>query len=396
MIKKILLLIIVTSIAACSSVKKTQEAINYGNYNEAINISLKQLRNNKTKKSNQQYILLLEEAFEKATIKDLEYISFLKKDGNPANFEAIYNSYVNLKNRQEQIKPLLPLPIHSKKRNAQFLFSDYTNEILNAKNKLSEYLYTNAKQLINSSVNKLDYRSAFDDLTYLNKINPNYKDARNLIDEAHFKGTNFVFVSLQNKTRQVIPIRLEKDLLNFNTYNLNDLWTVYHTNKQAELVYDYEMEIIFRDIKISPEQLHEKETITQKQIVDRWKYLKDTNGNLVKDSLGNNIKVDNFKTISCKVKEITQFKSAQVIGQVRYFNLITNQIMESFPLASEFIFEHRYGTYRGDKKALDKKHLDLLNNKFVPFPSNEQMVYDCGEDLKNKIKSSILKNKFRN
>ncbi len=204
-----------------------------------------------------------------------------------------------------------------------------------------------------------------------------------------------MFVSLQNKTKQVIPIRLEQDLLNFNTYKLNDLWTVYHTNKQSQLVYDYEMEIIFRDINISPEQIREKEVIKDKQVVDGWKYLKDINGNFVKDSLGNNIKVDKLKTITCKVKEITQFKSVQVVGQVRYFNLFTNQLMQSFPLASEFIFEHRYGTYRGNKKALDKKHLDLLNNKYIPFPSNEQMVYDCGEDLKNKIKNSITKNKFR-
>ncbi len=141
MIKKLLLFILIISTTACSSLKKTQEAINYGNYNEAIAIALKHLRSNKTKKSNQEYILLLEDAFKKAASKDLEYVSFLKKDGNPANLEAIYNSYINLKNRQELIKPLLPLPIHSKKRNAQFLFSDYTSEIINAKNELSEYLY---------------------------------------------------------------------------------------------------------------------------------------------------------------------------------------------------------------------------------------------------------------
>lgn len=220
MIKKLLLFILsIVTIVSCSSIKKTQEAINYGNYDQAIQIAVKELRENKTKKSNQDYILMLEEAIEKATLKDIENITFLKKDGNPANFETIYNTYLNLKNRQELIKPLLPLPILDKGKNAKFSFTDYTNEILATKTKLSDYLYVNAKNLLKSSLNKEDYRSAFDDLNYLDKINPNFKDVRNLIEEAHFKGTNFVYVSLQNKSDKVIRMRLEDDLLNFDTYN---------------------------------------------------------------------------------------------------------------------------------------------------------------------------------
>ena len=50
MIKKILLIVITIATFSCSSLKRTQEAINYGNYNEAIAIALKHLKNNKTKK----------------------------------------------------------------------------------------------------------------------------------------------------------------------------------------------------------------------------------------------------------------------------------------------------------------------------------------------------------
>lgn len=396
MIKKLLLIVILISTFSCSSLKKTQKAINYGNYNEAIAISLKHLKSNKSKKSNQEYILLLEDAFKKATAKDLEYISFLEKDGNPVNLEKIYNTYLQLKNRQELIKPLLPLLIKAKKRNAQFLITNYTEAILNAKNNLSQYLYSNAKQLVNNATSKLDFRTAFKDLNYLNEINPNYKTTNYLIEKAHLKGTDYVFVSLKNKTEQVIPARLEADLLNFNTYELNDIWTVFDTKKHPELVYDYEMEIIFKNINISPEQIHEKEIIKEKKIVDGWKYLKDSNNKYVKDSLGNNIKVDIYKNISCKVKDITQFKSVQVIGLVRYYDLNSKQLLENYPLTSQFIFENHYAISKGNRKALDKKYLDLITNKFHPFPSNEQMVFDCGEDLKNKIKSSIIGSKFRN
>ena len=111
--KKILLTTSILSLfIACSGVKNTQEAINTGNYSNAINKSLQNLADNKTKKGHQPYILLLEEAFKKNTARELKNITFLEKDGNEANYEAIYKSYVNLRNIQEKIKPLLPLYIN--------------------------------------------------------------------------------------------------------------------------------------------------------------------------------------------------------------------------------------------------------------------------------------------
>lgn len=389
------LFLLLLTILGCSSVKKTQEALNYGNYDEAINIALKNLRSNKLKKSNQPYVFMLEEAFIKVVERDLERIIFLKKEGNASNLEQIHNSYLQLNNRQENIKPLLPLPILQKGKNARFNITDYTNDIINSKNKLSNYLYVNAKNTLKNSINKFDFRNAYDDLHYLNKLSPNYKDINNLLEESHFKGTDFVLVSMLNRTNKIIPLRLQKDLLNFDTYKLNDFWTVYHNNKQSKINYDYQLEIFLKEINISPEHIKEKEYIREKDIKNGWKYLKDNNGEIVKDSTGKQIKVDTYKKVRCKLNEIAQSKSTQVVGQLKYYNLTSNQLLKSFPLASEFIFENKFATYKGDKKALNKKDLRLINNKFIRFPSSEQMVYDSGENLKEKIKRIITSHKFR-
>jgi len=393
--KQLLVLFIATSFFSCSSVKKTQEAINYGNYDEAIEIAVKHLRSNKTKKGNQSYVLLLEEAFEKVVARDQKKIAFLNKENNPANLEKLYNIYNTLNNRQNFIRPLLPLPILKKGKNASFKFSDYSNNILDSKDKLSQYLYSKAKKSLANSSNKEDYRNAFNDLRYLEDINPEFNDTHKLLEEAHYKGTNYVFVYIQNKTNMVIPMRLQEDLINFDTYRLNNFWTVYHNRKAQGQHYDYDLELNLREINISPEQVKEKVIIQEKQIKDGWKYLIDKDGNAVKDSLGNTIKVDKFKTIKSKVNKFTQFKSVQVVGQVKYFDLKSNQLIEAFPISSEFVFEHHYANYSGNKNAIDKKHLNLLKYKYIPFPSNEQMIYDTGEDLKKKIKSIISQNNFR-
>lgn len=80
-------------------------------------------------------------------------------------------------------------------------------------------------------------------------------------------------VSLFNDTDKVIPQRLEADLLNFNTYGINDLWTVYHSNPQKNMKYDYAMELAFKEIIISPEQVRERQLIKEKQIKDGQKDL---------------------------------------------------------------------------------------------------------------------------
>ncbi len=381
-------------LVACGSVKKTQQAINTGNYLNAINSAVQKLALNKGKKGNQSYVLLLEEAFEKNTERELEHIAFLQKDGNPANLETIYKGYRNLDRIQETIKPLLPLQIYDKGRNAEFSFKNYNDNLVLVKEQLSKYLYSNALSLLNNASNKWDYRKSFDDFTYLNEINPGYADTKSKMEEAYEKGLDYVKVGMVNQTDKIIPARLEEELLNFNTYGLEDKWTKYHTNPLSYIDYNYNMKVELKDINISPEQVSEKRIIKEKQVKDGYQYVLDNTGNVVKDSLGNKIKIDKYKTVTCNFYQFTQFKTAQVTGLVSFSDLETKQQLNSYPLSSAFVFEHVYANYDGDKRALDNNLTALLKLGAVPFPSNEQMVYDAGEDLKGRLKSILIKQRF--
>ncbi|WP_299440585.1 hypothetical protein [uncultured Aquimarina sp.] len=394
--KRILLLLLITAFTfSCGSKKKTFTALNTGNYDQAINTSLSKLRTNKNKKGKQDYILILEEAFVKAVERDLNAITFLEKEGNPANLERMYNCYNTLKKRQERIRPLLPLYHVEQGRTVNFSFDNYDQRILDTKEKLSTYLYNSAKSLLANAKRKTDYRDVYNDLIYLNKISPNYKNTNDLIEEAHYKGTDFVKVAMKNRTNVIIPRRLEDDLLNFSTYGLNDLWTVYHNEPQRSIKYDYLMEVSFREINISPEQIRERQLEKEKLIKDGWEYLLDENDDFVLDEDGKKIKVDKMVTVRCEYYEFIQFKEAQVVGNVQYKNLNTKQLLDAFPLSSTYVFEHVYANYNGDKRALDTDLTRYLGLQAIQFPTNEQMVYDSGEDLKNKLKGIITRYRFK-
>lgn len=370
---------------SCSTSKQIERAVSVGNYDQAITDAIGKLRTNKDSKGKVDFIIMLEEAFNKATERDLNNIDFLKKDSNPENFIRIYDAYVNLDNRQERIKPLLPLYVNGREVNLNF--NDYTSQIIIFKNNASEQIYKNATALLKSK-NKLDYRVAYDDLREIENINPNYKDVRQLMELAHQKGIDFVLVDMINDSGKIIPTRLQNDLLNFSSYGLNNFWSVYHGTPEEKINYDFNMRVNLRGINISPEQIKERQIIKEKQVADGKKDLIE-NGKVVKDSLGNTIKIDNLKTVRCEYYEFTQFKASQVSGNVEYVNLKTNQLVDAFPVTSEFVLEHIYATSRGDRRALETNLIPFLERRAIPFPTEEQMIYDTGEDLKLQLKNII-------
>ncbi|MFV8334312.1 hypothetical protein [Flavobacterium sp. GSP14] len=393
--KKITLLASLILLFSACGVKQTQNLLSSGNYDQAIDNAVSNLRSNKDKKGKQDYVYLLEEAFAKAKERDLNALNLLAKEANPAQLEKMYTTYVQLNSRQEKIKPVLPLKLIKEGRNAIFPFDNYNDQIISSKNALSAYLYANAKKLLVSS-DKMNYRQAFDDLEYLNQINPNYKNVLQLMDEAKFKGSDYVSVYTKNETNMIIPQRLQNDLLDFSTLGLNDKWTVYNSNRQKGIDYDYGMVINFRQIYISPEQIKEREFVKERVIKDGVKKLIDANGKEVLDEKGKVVMVDNLITVAARIYEFRQFKSCQITAKIDYINFKNNQLLQSFPLTSEFIFENIYATYKGDRRASDDNYFSYFDRRAVLFPSSEQMVYDTGEDLKAKIKDIITRNRFTN
>jgi len=384
--KTLPLIFLFVSIIACSSRKHVEKSVNSGNYDQAINTALNKLRTNKNKKRKYDYVIMLQDAYYKATERDLNTIEHLKKDNNPEQFKNIYELYIDLNARQEAIKPILPLSVDGK--NIPFKFNNYSNDILESKELLSDYTYEKGIELLESD-NKPTIREAYNTLEYLERINPNYEKTRELLQEAHQRGTYYVLVSINNQTQQVIPTMLEEDLLNFDTYGLNKFWSVYHANKDAKINYDFAMQLNLKTINISPERVNEREVLREKTIKDGWEYQLDKNGNVAKDSLGNDIKVDKIIDVRCRLYETIQTKSSQIIADVVYIDLKSNQLLDTFPIDSGFVFENIFARMRGDKRALNTDDLNLLNNRRVVFPTNEQMVYDTGEDLKLQLKNII-------
>ena len=377
-------------ITSCSSVKKGQKAINKGNYSEAIGIAIDKLQKDKSK---EEYVLILQDAFRRKTETDKKRIAFLEKEGNPANSAEIFRLYSELERIQNSIAPLLPLNVNERKE-AKFSFTDYSNAVIRAKTAFAENLYAEAGALMERN-DKLSYRRAHAVLSELQRIYPGFRNSEQLKEEAHYYGTDFVLVEVKNQTSSVIPRRLEEELLNFNTYGLNDFWTEYHAFPNEEYQYDFAVDLNFREILVSPERLLEKEIPMEAEVLESYSYKKDRRGEFVRDSLGNKIKIENYITVKGTLYKTVQTKSLALHGQVNYLDLKSRQLLKDFPLDTEFVFENVFARFKGDERVLTGEDKLLLRNTYLPFPSSEQMLVDASEDIKGQLIPILKRYKLR-
>ena len=80
------------------------------------------------------------------------------------------------------------------------------------------------------------------------------------------------------------------------------------------------------------------------------------NGVVVKDKDGKVVMVDRNIIVKSRFEEVQRIKEAAITA--RYF-LIDNQkqqTIETKNLVSQFIFSDSYGTYKGDRRSLDRDY----------------------------------------
>lgn len=373
-----------------SSCNSSKQALKQGDFNNAVRYASKKLRKNPNK---QKQILIIEEAFAKANQKDLDRITFLKKEGNPNNWDEIYSLYASVKRRQEMVKTLPELRIKKQAdRPAVFNLIDSDEELIQAKKQAAEYAYARAVKLLQTK-ERQNARNAYDELLKVQSYYKNYKDTDKLMNEAIWLGTTHALVTLQNNSFSVVPKEFFEEVKKLNLSEINRNWIEYDTNEDESIDYDYNVVINLKVIDVSPEQVKETQHTKTKEIVDGWEYVLDANGNVEKDSLGNDIKQDKVITISCIVMEFNMRKGAILTGSLDYYNTKTKQLMRSEPITSESYFEHRWATARGDKRALDKETKELLKAQAVPFPSDMDIIMRTGYVFRENAESLLLRNR---
>lgn len=385
--KKIVPFIFIITIlmSGCGSSKKQLQK---GNYDAAIDKAVKQLR--KDPKDEKQ-IAILTQSYKVANDQDNERVRFLKMENKPNNWDEIYQVYSALNNRQALVKTVSPL--YSNGRQVDLAFVDYLPELVNAKRKAADFYYGHGSELMKNGT-KESYRQAYAEFMRAKDYVGDYEGIDNKIQEARYQGISRVFVSVQNTSIIKFPQEFEQDLLALDLPNLNSDWVEYHTqnlNKNTE--YDYFVNVNVKNIAVSPDNQVQRDSVIKRDVQDGFTYVLDKKGNVMRDSLGNDIKQKKYKTLQCALVETIQTKACRIDGDVEVIQMQPNKVLKKDPIGAQSTFENISSRALGDIGALNQKQLDRTKTSIVPFPSDIEMVIRCSESLKQAIRGAIQNNR---
>ena len=131
----------------------------------------------------------------------------------------------------------------------------------------------------------------------------------------------------------------------------------------------------------------------KKNISNGFEYVLDANGNVMKDTAGNDIKIQKFKEITCTLIETRQFKSVEIRGEVEILSLKPERLIQKEPFGASNQFEHFSARSIGDEGALTEEALKMTQQEKIPFPSDVDMVLLCTETIKPAIRNAIYANR---
>jgi hypothetical protein len=372
-------------LSGCGSSKKQLQK---GNYDAAIDKAVRELRRDP---DDEKQIAILIQSYKVANDQNNERVRFLKMEGRPNNWDEIYLVYKALNDRQSLVRTVTPLT--SNGRSVDFPYVDYLPEMVNAKRKAAEFYFAHGTELMKTNI-KENYRQAFAEFIRAKNYVGDYEGIDNKIQEAKYLGMSRVFVSIQNSSILKFPKEFEQDLLALDLPSLNSEWVEYHTqNLNADTQYDYFVNVNIKNIAVSPDGNLQKDTVIKRDVEDGFTYVLDKKGNVMRDSLGNDIKQKKYKTLQCALVETIQSKACRIDGDVEVIQMNPNKVLKKDPIGAQSNFENVSSRALGDVQALTPKQLERTKTSVVPFPTDIEMVVRCSESLKLAIRGAIQNNR---
>jgi hypothetical protein len=372
-------------LSGCGSSKKQLQK---GNYDAAIEKAVKQLRKDP---DDTKQIDILTQSYKIANDQDNERIRFLKMEGRPDTWDEIYLVYKAMNDRQSLVRTVTPL--NNNGRSVDFAYYDYMPEMVGAKRKAADFYYAHGNELMKVGL-KDSYRQAFNEFVRAKQYVGDYEGIDNKIQDAKYLGMSRVFVSVRNSSVIKFPPEFEQDMLALDLPRLNSDWVEYHTqNLDENIKFDYYVNVNVKVIAVSPDQTIQRDSVIKRDVEDGFTYVLDKKGNVMRDSLGNDIKQKKYKTLQCALVETIQSKSCRIEGDVEVIQVNPSKMLKKDPIGARSDFENISSRALGDTGALNQQQLERTKSSVVPFPPDIEMVMRCSESMKMAIRGAIENNR---
>lgn len=372
-------------LGSCYSAKKSYER---GNYDQAISLAAKKLRK---KPDDQKTIDILVNSWEIANKIDKDDLNRQLNSSNP-DWEAIYNIYTRLDNRQRIVMQLPKLRPSNPQTNVDFEFEDYSLALNNAKQNAIQKLVVQGDQAL-ALGGRFNARLAYDYYSKAYGYDNSNTEIKVKADNAFLQGLTHIMIQAAPAGQVNIPENFITQALNKKWNNLETKWTRLHTVFQGNFVYHYYVDVMINNVMVSPDRVVETSYVDTKKIEDGWEYAKNPDGSVRTDSLGNKIKIPVYRDITATVRKYTMTKEATINGTIIIYGNESDRKYVNDPIFGTNQFNYSYATATGDTRALSQASLDLVNRKPALFPSNNDIILGASNGFGNAVYDKVNQNK---
>lgn len=381
--KKIILIALAAILLqACSS---STSLLRKGRYDETITKSVRKIQK---KPDKIKEVKNLEQAYKIANQKNLDRINFLRLSGQPDIWDEVFKIYLVMKNRQERVR-ILPVEILTA---IDFKYINYDEEIISAQKKAAEFYYAYGISLMERN-DRFSARDAYHYFLKVKNYYNAYKDVDMQIKNAYDRGQTYIAVQMNNSSMTPLPEFFEVEFLKLSLTDLNSNWINFETIPVKDKNYHYTINLKVKNIEVTPEMVKEDNFEETREVNDGFQYVLDANGNVMKDTAGNDIKVPKTKIIRAFVKGVHLKKSSIVSGVLDIYDNTTGQLIMTEPITAEGFFEHSFYSATGDLNALKPDTKKKLGGGPVPFPPSPDMIMRTVDVLKNLTKTALVRNR---
>ena len=334
---------------SCNTTKKLYEN---QEYDQVIQKLVPKISSGRYRQSD---VEMLAASYHQANQADHVKIQALKASGKPEAWPEIYQRYCAMKGRNDALKGLSPVV----KKEMDYGKLQLDEEVVTSRNKAESYLVAKCSVLLDSRT-KEDAEEAEKYIVQLRKTNPENSHIQDFRLRALLHSSENILIQFENNYKYLMSDDFEMEVRNFDADELAPSHANFYLLDQKEK-YDLIVTAVLEDVVAMPERT---DAVT----------FKETNGE---------------KT--AEVTDKTQSKSVTIKGHLSYYDVNLGRDRFAFPFEVTSSFKHDFSTIKGDREACSEETLRKINEKELPFPTEDSMLIDAAKQLNDLIAGELRK-----
>lgn len=357
---------------SCS--KTGTKALERGDY---YNAAIQAIEKLKKDTDNEKSQAVLPNAYELASEDLLKSISRSKNANQQFRWESVFQNYSKLNSLHDAISKCMP---------CRKLISpqSYFKEAEEARENAANERYALGQNLLRKNTIEAG-REAFTQFEKLLSFAPNFKDAREKLDEALFRGSLHVVIEQPKVNSRLYQYS--------NEYMQNKVSEYLQNNRRMnKFIRFYEPKEV-SEIKLNPDHVVRLEFIDF--VVGETSLTRDRFEVVSKDSVKTGSTVIEGKTYEVKGKVKAQIvKNRKVVNSrglmlLEVFDFKTNRRLFRDELPGEYTWVNEWATYNGDERALNNELINMTNRREELPPAPQQLFVEFCRPIYDQFTSRI-------